>query len=126
MKILLLLAVCSASITSVFAKDSDWKLCKGEVTLFDEPVRIVVSSYEHRAGNGRVADMTFIYGGNILQGSLNTSEVNSGTLKLKGNNSSYKGTAAIDFEKSRLVLAGKLTLNRQVSELNALLECETL
>lgn len=126
MKRLLLLALYSGSYCEAFAKDSDWKLCKGEVTLYSEPVKLVVNAYEHRNGEGRAADLTFIYGGHVLKGSLNTTEATSGTVKLRDGSSSFKGTVAIDYPAGIINLSGKLTLNKEVSDLNAVLECETL
>lgn len=126
MKKLLLLALCSVSSYEVLAKDSDWKICKGDVVLYGENVKLVVNAYEHRNGDKRAADLTFIYGGNVLRGSLDTSDTTSGNVKLKGDNSTYKGTTAIDYQASTLSLAGKVTLNKAVSDLNATLDCETL
>ncbi len=126
MKRLLLLALCSGSYCEAFAKDSDWKICKGETTLFSEPVKILVNAYEHRNGEGRAADLTFIYGGHVLKGSLNTSEATSGAVKLKDGSSHFKGTAALDYPASTLILSGKLSLDKLVTDLNATLECETL
>lgn len=126
MKRLLLLALCSGSYCEAFAKDSDWKLCKDDIVIFGENSKLVVNVYEHRNGNGRAADMTFIYGGHVLRGSLNTSDTTNGAVKLKGDNSTFKGTAAIDYQAGTLSLAGKVTLNKVVSDLAATLDCETL
>lgn len=126
MKTFLLLALCSGSYCEAFAKDSDWKICKGDVILYGENTKLVVNAYEHRNGNGRAADLTFIYGGNVLRGSLNTSDTTNGVVKLKDGNSTFKGTAAIDYQTSTLSLAGKVTLNKAVSDLNTTLDCETL
>ena len=126
MKKLLLLALCSGSFCEAFAKDSDWKLCKGEVILHEMPVKVVVNAYEHRSANGRTADLTFIYGGHVLKGSLDTSDSTSGSVKLKNGNSVFKGNVAIDYQVETMNLSGKLTLNNEVSDLNATLACETL
>lgn len=127
MKRLLLLALCSGSYCEAFAKDSDWKICKDDIVIYGENTKLVVNAYEHRNGNGRLADLTFIYGGHVLRGSLNTTDSTNGAIKLKGdNNSTFKGTAAIDYELGTLALIGKLILNNSSSELNGKLECETL
>ncbi|MEA9355798.1 hypothetical protein SHI21_06285 [Bacteriovorax sp. PP10] len=126
MKRLLLLALCSGSYCEAFAKDSDWKLCKDDVVVSGENSKLVVNAYEHRTSNGRAADLTLIYGGNVLRGNLDTSESTSGVVKLKGDNSLFKGTAAIDYQTGAISLVGKLTLNKVVSDLNAGLACETL
>ena len=126
MKRLLLLALFSGSFCEAFAKDSDWKICRGEVTLFNENVKIIVSSYEHRVGIGRANDMTFIYGGNVLHGSLDTSEDVSGPVKLTGNKSTFKGTAGVNYQTGILSLKGKLTLNKSSNVIDTDLTCETL
>ena len=126
MKRFLLLALCSVSCFEANALDSDWKLCKGDVVIFGASTKLVVNAYEHRNGNGRLADLTFIYGGHVLHGNLNTTESTSGAIKLKGNNSSFKGNATIDYQTGIINLKGKLALNNLVTELNGNLDCETL
>ena len=126
MKRLLLLALFSGTWDSAFAKDSDWKLCKGDVAIFGSNNNLVINSYEHRNGEGRSNDITLIFGGNFLTGSLNTTNSSNGAIKLKGLNSSFKGSASIDYQTGFLNLVGKLTMNKSVSNLNASLECETL
>ncbi|MBC7712462.1 MAG: hypothetical protein H7177_03940 [Rhizobacter sp.] len=126
MKKLLLLALFSGTWDQAFAKDSDWKLCKGEGIMYGANNKLVLNSYEHRNGEGRANDMTFIFGGNILKGSLDSSESSSGTVKLKGTNSSFKGTASMDYQTGVLNLTGKFTLNKETTDLNASLKCETL
>ncbi|MBC7428602.1 MAG: hypothetical protein H7336_08330 [Bacteriovorax sp.] len=126
MKKLLLLALCSGTWDTSFAKDSDWKICKGEVVMFGSNAKLVVNLYEHRYGEGRTNDINFIYGGNILKGSLDSSESTSGAVKLKGTNSSFKGLVSVDYQKGILSLIGKVSINKSISDLNASLECETL
>lgn len=126
MKRLVLLALCLVSCFEANALDSDWKLCKGDVVLYGGSTKLVVNVYEHRNGNGRLADLTFIYGGHVLHGNLNTTESISGTIKLKGINSTFKGTANIDYQTGAIHLIGKLALNNFVTELNGNLDCETL
>lgn len=127
MKKFLLLSLCTIFNTNAFALDSDWKICKGEVILFDDSVNLVVNAYEHRNGKGRAADITFIYGGHVLRGAYNTSESTSGAITLKGNNNSiFNGKIAIDYGRGILNLTGNVTLNKAVSDVKAALECETL
>lgn len=111
---------------NAMALDSDWKLCKGDVIIFENDVNIVVNAYEHRTGKGRAADLTFIYGGHVLRGSYNTTDSTSGGVVLKGGNSNFKGNVAIDYGRGIMSLQGKLTLNKSVSDLKATLDCETL
>jgi hypothetical protein len=125
-KRLLVMALFAGTYDSAFAKDSDWRICTGEVVLFDVPVNLVVSSYEHRNGEGRSADLTFIYGGHVLHGSLDTSYANEGALKLTGYKASFNGSAALDFQKNTLALNGKVNFAGSVSDLNASLACEAL
>lgn len=126
MKKFLLLALCSVSCFEANALDSDWKICKGDVVIYGASTKLVVNAYEHRNGNGRLADLTFIYGGHVLRGSLNTTDVTHGAIKLKGDHSTFKGTATIDYQTSIIHLTGKLALNNLVTELNGNLDCETL
>lgn len=126
MKKLLLLALCSSFISTAHALDSDWKLCKGDVILYDDMVNLVVNVYEHRNGNGRAADLTVIYGGHVLRGSYSTTESTTGEVKLKGTKSSFKGVAAVDYGRGILDLKGVILLNNSASALNANLQCETL
>lgn len=127
MKKLLLIALCTVFNTNAFALDSDWKICKGEVILFDDSVNLVVNAYEHRLKKGRAADITFIYGGHVLRGSYSTSESLSGPITLKGNNNSvFNGNIAIDYGRGILNLTGNVVLNKQSSDVRATLECETL
>lgn len=126
MKKLLLIALCSGFISSAHALDSDWKLCKGDVILYDDMVNLVVNVYEHRKGNGRAADLTLIYGGHVLRGSYSTTESTTGNIKLKGDKSSFKGTAAVDYGRGVLTLHGVLLLNNMTTALNANMACETL
>lgn len=126
MKSLLLTIACLMVSVNAKALDSDWKLCKGDVIIYDRDVKIVVNAYEHRVNKGRAADLTFIYGGHVLRGSYNTSESTSGNVTLKDANSSFKGNVAIDYGRGTMSLNGKLDLNKAVSDLKATLECETL
>lgn len=126
MKTVFLFIISLLSLTDAFALDSDWKLCKGDVIVFDRDVKLVVNAFEHRNGNGRAADLTLIYGSNLLKGALNTSESTSGAVVLKGQNSSFKGTVAIDYGRGVMSIAGKLALGKDESNFKANLECETL
>ena len=127
MKKLLLIALCTVFNTNAFALDSDWKICKGEVILFDDSVNLVVNAYEHRIKKGRAADITFIYGSHILRGSYSTTDSTSGAITLKGNNNSvFTGNIAIDYGRGLLTLTGNVVLNRESSDVRAVLECETL
>jgi hypothetical protein len=126
MKTVFLFIISLISLTDAFALDSDWKLCKGDVIVFDRDVKLVVNAFEHRNGNGRAADLTLIYGSNLLKGVLNTSESTSGTVNLKGANSSFKGNVAIDYGRGIMSISGKLALGKDESNFKANLECETL
>lgn len=126
MKKLLLIALCSSFISSAYALDSDWKLCKGDVILYDDMVNLVVNIYEHRSTNGRAADLTLIYGGHVLRGTYATTESTTGEVKLKGDNSSFKGISAVDYGRGILNLNGVLLLSKKATALNAILQCETL
>lgn len=109
MKSLLLLALCLGPYCEAFAKDSDWKICKGDSILYGERTKIIMNVYEHRNANGRTANMAFIYGGNILRGSLNTTDSTSGAIKLQDGKSLFKGAVVLDYPISTLSISGKVT-----------------
>lgn len=126
MKKALLFILCAGFLNTAFAKDSTWKLCVGDVVLYEETVKLVVNVFEHRNAEGRATDLTLIYGGNVLKGGFNSTENDSGVVILKENQSFFRGTAAVDYSEDTLALKGRLSLFGSVTPLEAKIRCETL
>ena len=129
MKKALFLVLCAGFLNTAMAKDSTWQMCIGDVNLYEEDVQLAVNVFEHRnsTGDGRVIDLTLIYGGNVLKGGFNSTENDSGNVLLKDTTvSQFKGTAAVNFEESTLTLNGKLNLFGSATPLKGVLKCETL
>lgn len=123
----LLMILSLSFMSSAFAKDSDWKLCVGDVVLYEETVKLVVNLYEHRnAEGGRSTDLTLIYGGNVLVGGFNSTESDEGPVTLKNENSFFRGSAKVSYENETLTLLGRLSLFGSVTPLKANLKCKTL
>lgn len=125
MKFTLIALVLLASMTSAFAKDSTWNLCQGPVVLFEDNTRLVVNVYEHRNAPGRETNLTMIFGGHTLQGSLDSTESDSGEVVLKNDRSTYKGHIAIDYNKNTITLDGVLDVGAE-TPLMTKLKCVTL
>lgn len=90
-----------------FARDSTW--------LLADNGKLAVTTFEHRAGEGRATTVTVIYGEHILRGVLN--DADSGRIKLKKetpqepeNDYRFTGNISINYEKSQITLKGKLTV----------------
>jgi hypothetical protein len=128
MKIAILVIFCIGLSNVALAKDSDWKLCIGDVVLFDKPVKIAVNFFEHRnnKGPGRQSDISLVYGGNILRGSFTSAEGDRGDVMLKEEKSLFKGSVKMDYGINSLAIQGKLDLNGSTSMLTSKLKCETL
>lgn len=126
MKKAFLMVLCAGFMSSAFAKDSDWKFCKGEAVLYGDTVNIIVNLYEHRDGDGRATDLTLIYGSNILGGGFNSTESDTGVVMLKNEKSFFRGRATHNYEAGTLVLKGSLSLYGEVTALVSTLSCETL
>ncbi len=127
MKKVLFIILCSGFLNTAMAKDSTWKLCVGDVVLFEEKVKLVVNVFEHRNGaENRQIDLTMIYGGNVLTGTFDNTETNQASVMLKNDSSFFRGTAAVDFEKDLLALRGRISLFGSVSTLSATIRCATL
>ncbi|MBC7712825.1 MAG: hypothetical protein H7177_05775 [Rhizobacter sp.] len=128
MKKALFLVLCAGFLNTAMAKDSTWNLCVGDVTIFEDNVKLVVNVYEHRSptGDGRVTELTMIYGGNVLAGSFDSTENDAGVAILKQNASFYRGNVVVDYNESTIALKGRLSLSGSVTPLEATLKCDTL
>lgn len=119
--------------TPVMAKDSIWKLCKGSFTTSNElneanTYPILVNLFEHRNsnGDGRETDLTLIYGGNVLSGTFDSTEKDSGKIILKKSNTDFTGNISIDYVTESMNLKGKLNLLNFKTLLQTELKCETI
>lgn len=126
MKAKIFFSLLALTITStVFARDSIWNLCQGDIVLFQERTKLVVNVYEHRNGLGRLTDLTLIYGGHTLTGSFDSTENNRGDVVLENGQATFNGIADVDFQKRTLELNGMINL-QESTMLLANLSCETL
>jgi len=128
MKKSIVLLIFLLSISSAFARDSIWALCKAESTLFGEANTIVISMYEHRndRGDGRVTDFTLLYGNWDLKGSFDSTNNDSSKIKLIGKNSNFNGTVMVNNAVNTVELAGTLSLYKNSTKVDAVLKCEDL
>lgn len=118
--------VAIAMTSSTFAADSSWLLCKGKAVLFESRVNLVVNSHEHRTAEGRENSLTLIYGAHLLNGNLDTTENDSGSIVLKNDQSNFTGTVSVDYNKGIMTLNGTLNLQGEESVLKTRLVCEAL
>lgn len=120
-------AILLVSTFSAFAHDSLWSLCRTKTDLYGENETVLLNLYEHRnsRGDGRDNDLTLIFGGHLLTGVFDSTEVTSGPVKLKSKTSHFKGTLNLN-DYSSVDLKGVLTLNGSSTPLNAKFTCEVL
>ncbi len=126
-KTLVLLATLIS--TSAFAHDSTWKLCQGQSTLFGDQETILVNLYEHRnSADGRATDLTLIFGGNLLNGSFDSTENDSGKVILEQDKykSKFSGMATVNYSSNTLALKGTLNLSGSTTSVDSLLSCKTI
>ncbi len=123
------LLVILLTLTSVatFAKDSTWKMCIGDTILYGDPAKLALNVFEHRnsTGDGRVTDLALIYGAHILRGSFDSTEDNTGFVRLREHGSIFLGHVAVDYGTNTVALNGKLKLPESTF-VKAVLKCETL
>ena|SRR6185369_12976782 len=112
-----LLAISAVGL-SASAKDSAWLLC--------DDGKHVVNVYEHRnqTGDGRVTDLTFIFGSYLLKGRLVNTD--SGPVSLRENSSRFRGTVTVNYAKDNLKLVGDLNLTQGVEKLESELKCKRI
>ncbi len=110
-----------------YAKDSTWKLCEGNTNISGSVTTTVLNMFEHRTEKGRATDLTLIYGGHVLSGSLDTTDTEAGKVELKGTSGSYEGDVNIDSGIDGVYLQGTLTLNgTKMSVVDANLYCKII
>jgi len=134
MKFLIALVVFSIS-PFLFAADSSWLLCKGQMTIDGDKFNIVVNSLEHRAGvddegnDKRVNDLTLIFGNRLMVGQLNTSDTMSGPVSLAtaDGSSKYDGIVMFDYTKPNLILRGKIVIDEELTAtIGVKMTCENM
>jgi hypothetical protein len=107
---------------SAFAKDSVWLLGNDD--------KVAVNILEHRVGSDdRAAEITLIMGSWLLTGQVKDTGqgyTNPAPVTLTTKNGTFKGTISIDFEKTKVTLKGKLTLDDEPFTLNELIPCKEL
>ncbi|GEM_PF-767981 len=126
MKISILALFCFTTF-SAFAHDSLWSLCRTKTVIYGESETLILNLYEHRNshGDGRDNDLTLIFGGNLLSGVFDSTDVFSGPVKLKSKTSRFDGTINLN-DYSTVDLKGELNLNGSKTPLDAKFTCEVL
>lgn len=123
----LILILAATLGTYASAADSTWRLCQGDVELFDRPAKLVVNVLEHRSSiDGRVMDLTLVYGGNVLQGTFDSTNFDEGRVTLTTTDSYFVGTVKVDLAANSLQLKGDLNLLGSKTSIDGDLTCQTL
>jgi hypothetical protein len=108
------------------AHDSLWSLCRTKTEIYGEKETLILNEYEHRnsSGDGRDTELKLIFGGNLLAGVFNSTDVSSGPITLKSNKSRFKGIVKLSDDS--VELNGVLNLNGSNTILKAKFDCEVL
>lgn len=97
--------------------DSSWYLCSSN--------SIVINYFEHRTEDGRAADITLIFGGWNLEGSIIDAE--DGAIKLISSEKtgSFTGEIKADFKylKETMTIQGTLNLHGSANKVSQVLTC---
>jgi hypothetical protein len=110
--------VCSVLFASMaFAADS--------VCMLGDNGKIALSTFEHRSGtgDGRVTEVTLIFGMHLLRGKL--VDTDSGPITLKETGSSkysytFRGTIGVDYQTKKMTVKGKITADStEISSINS-------
>lgn len=128
MKMFFASILCAGFLSTAMAGDSASYACIGTTTIFGRDAKITVNLFEHRnnTGDGRATDLTLIYGQYVLKGTFNNTDSDEGVVVLKDSKNNYKGNYSMDWSTRLVTLEGKITLSGSVSELNSVLDCESL
>lgn len=119
-----LIGLVAFSMSSIlFAADSSWLLCKGQMDIDGDKFNIVVNSLEHRAGidsegnEKRVNDLTLIFGNRLIVGQLDTSEDMNGPVLLStaDGRSKFDGVVIFDYSKPSLTLRGEIVIDKELT-----------
>lgn len=117
-KATVLAIVCSALFASIaFARDS--------TCMLGDNGKIALSTFEHRSatGDGRVTEVTLIFGGHLLRGKLVNTDSGPITLKEAGSskyNYTFGGTIGVDYQTNKMSVKGKITAGSdEISNINS-------
>ena len=105
------------SASTAFAADS--------VCMLGDNGKIGLSTFEHRAasGDGRVTEVTLIFGMHLLRGRLIDTDSGSITLKEGGSgkdNYTFRGTIGVNYQTKRMTVKGRIkTGNLEISNINS-------
>ena len=119
------------SLSSAFAHDSSWGLCKTKnIELFGEKNALAINVFEHRnaKGDGRATDLTMLFGNWSLVGSADTTSNDTAKVALKGKNSNFTGTVSFIYDDSsfEVEIKGTLKLGKLTTPVNSIILCEDL
>jgi hypothetical protein len=99
--------LCSALFASLaFAADSS--------CILGDNGKIALSTFEHRSakGDGRMTEVTLIFGVHLLRGTLTNTDSGPITLKEMGSskyNYKFVGTIGVDYQTKKMTVKGKIT-----------------
>lgn len=117
-KATVLAIVCSALFASgAFARDS--------ICMLGDNGKIALTTLEHRsaAGDGRVTEVTLIFGMHLLRGKLVDTDSGPVTLKETGSskyNYTFGGTIGVDYQTNKMSVKGKITVGSdEISNINS-------
>jgi len=115
--VLLGIAWSMLSVSTAFAADS--------VCMLGDNGKIALTTLEHRSGtgDGRVTEVTLIFGMHLLRGRLIDKDSGPVTLKEIGSSKgsyTFGGTVGVDYQTKKMTVKGKLTTgNTEISRINA-------
>ena len=110
------LMVSALAASSVFAADS--------VCMLGDNGKIALSTFEHRSGtgDGRVTEVTLIFGMHLLRGRLIDTDSGPVTLKEAAGKDSYsfRGTIGVNYQTKKMTVKGQIKSgNLEVSNINS-------
>ena len=114
----LLLGIVSVlSVSTAFAADS--------VCMLGDNGKIGLTTFEHRSatGDGRVTEVTLIFGMHFLRGRLVDTDSGSIILKEAGaakDSYTFRGTIGVNYQTKKMTVKGKIkTGNLEISDINS-------
>jgi hypothetical protein len=117
-KATVLAIVGSALFASIaFARDS--------TCMLGDNGKIALTTLEHRSatGDGRVTEVTLIFGMHLLRGKLVDTDSGPVTLKETGSskyNYTFGGTIGVDYQTNKMSVKGKITVGSdEISNINS-------
>lgn len=94
------------------------------VCMLGDNGKIALSTFEHRSGtgDGRVTEVTLIFGMHLLRGKLVDTDSGPITLKEGSSKNSYtfKGTVGVNYQTKKMTVKGKITAGSdEISNINS-------